>query len=212
MDKTLGQILVEKEIMTPSQLDLALRRQKQEPGKYLGQILIEMGFASQEQINYVLNVFDKRKRIGEILLDLQVIGREQLETALGKQSELARQGVRKPLGLLILELQFAAYENYLKALSRHFNMPVVSLENFLPTAALQRALGEKFAAKNRIVVLENTPARIRLAMAEPTQHLMEEIRKALSPEKRIEFYLANPIELDQCLKKKLDPFYLSKLS
>ncbi len=43
MDNTLGQILIGKNIITQTQLELALRRQKQQKGKYLGQILTEMG-------------------------------------------------------------------------------------------------------------------------------------------------------------------------
>lgn len=126
MDKTFGQILVEKNIVSQTQLDLALRRQNQEKGKYLGQILIEMGVVSQEKLNKLLDTFNKRKRIGEILLDLQIITPQQLEGALQKQRELLKKGTRKLLGMVILEMGYTNYENYLKALSKHFNMPIVS--------------------------------------------------------------------------------------
>jgi len=209
MEKTLGQILLEKNILTPTQLDLALRRQKQQKGKYLGQILIEMGLVSQEKINRVLDSFSKRKRIGEILVDLQIITAQQLEKALQKQRELQKQGTRKPLGTVVQELGYSDYDSYLRALSRHFNMPIVSLETFFPTPTLQKALGEKYALKNRIVVLENSPARIKLALAEPTHYLLEEIQKAVPVGKSVEFYLANPYEVDSCLRKKFDPYSLT---
>jgi len=209
MEKALGEILIEKNIISKTQLDLALRRQKEQKGKYLGQILMEMGIP-QEKINRVLDAFNKRKRIGEILLDLHLISPQQLEQALKKQKELQKQGVRKPLGTVVLELGFTNYESYLKALSKHFNMPIISLENFFPAPSLQKALGEKYALKNRIVVLENTQARIKLALAEPTQFLLEEIQKALPPGKSIEFFLANPYEVDSCLRKKFDPFSLTR--
>ena len=210
MEKTLGQILVEKNLVTQTQLELALRRQRQQKGKYLGQILIEMGLVSQEKINKILDVHNKRKKIGEILLDLQLISPQQLESALQKQRDLQKQGVRKPLGTLIQEMGFADYDSYLRALSRHFNMPIISLENFCAIPKLQGALGEKYAAKNRIVVMENSPARIKLALAEPTPFVLEEIQKALPFGKAVEFYLANPYDLDSCLRRKFDPYSLTR--
>ena len=202
--------MLEKNMITQTQLDLALKRQKQQKGKYLGEILIEMGAVSQERINKVLDAFSKRKRIGETLIDLEIINPEQLETALRRQKELQKQGIRKPLGTVVLELGFTNYENYLLALSKHFNMPIVHLETFYPTPALQRALGEKYVMKNRIVILENTPSRIKVALAEPTHRLLEEVQKAVPMGKIVEFYLANPYEIDSCLRRKFDPFAVTR--
>ena len=210
MDMSLGQILVEKNIINQTQLELALRRQKQQKGKYLGQVLIEMGLVSQERLNKVLDTFSKRKRIGEVLLDLQILTPGQLDQALQRQVELSKTGARKPLGMVVLEMGFTNYDSYMKALSRHFNMPVVSLGTFFPSPALQRALGEKYAQNKKIVVLENTPGRLKLALAEPSPYVLEEIQKALPPGKNVEFYLANPYEIDACLRKKFDPFSLSR--
>jgi hypothetical protein len=210
MEKTLGQILVEKNIVSQTQLDLALRRQRQQKGKYLGQILIEMGLVSQERINKVLDTYNKRKRIGEVLIDLQIITPEQLELALQKQKELQKGGIRRPLGTVVLEMGYANYDSYMKALSIHFNMPIISLETFYPSPDLQKSVGEKYAMKHRIVVLENTPARIKLALAEPTHYALEEIQKALPPGKIVEYYLANPHEIDSCLRKKFDPFAMTR--
>ncbi len=210
MNRNLGQILIEKSVINQTQLELALRRQKQQKGKYLGQVLIEMGMVSQDRLNSILDAFDKRKRIGEVLLDLQILTREQLDQALEKQKELSRMGVRKLLGMVVLEMGFTDYDSYLKALSRHFNIPAVSLETFFPTPALQKALGEKYAQKNKIVVLENTPGRLKLALAEPSPFLLEEIQKALPQGKSVELYLANPYEVESCLRKKFDPFSLSR--
>jgi len=210
MEKTLGEILVEKNIISQTQLDIALRRQKQQKGKYLGQVLIEMGVAPQDKINQVLNTFNKRKRIGEILVDLQVVSPQQLEEALQKQKEMQRKGVRKLLGTIVLEMGFTNYDDYLKALSKHFNMPIVSLDTFYPTPSLQKAVGEKYAQKHKIVVLEDSPTRVKIALAEPTHYILEEIQKSLHLGKRAEFFLANPYEVENTLRKKFDPFSLTK--
>ncbi len=165
-EKALGQILLERSIITETELELALGRQRVEKGKYLGQILLEMG-VPQDEINKALDSFYIRKRIGQILIDLRVITPEQLEEAagkLGKQRDLRKEGVRKPLAALLVELGYISDNGYLKALSKFFNMPIISLKEFLPTPALQKVVGERYAQKNMIVVLENNSRMIKLAL------------------------------------------------
>ncbi len=200
VEKMLGQILVGKKVISPRFLELALDRQKKEKGKYIGEILMEMGL-SQETINETLDVYNKRKPIGQIFLDLQIITPDQLQKALEKQSQLVRVAVRKPLGKLLVEMGFTTYERYMDALSKHFNMAIVSLRGFFPLTSLQRAIGEAYARKHQIVVLENYSAGIKLALAEPDPLVMDELRKAFLSRRRIEFCLADRLEIDHCLEE-----------
>jgi hypothetical protein len=208
--KKLGQILVERHIISPLRLQAALDRQKKQNGKarYLGQILLEMGIP-QERINDALDAYGKRKPLGEILVDLGILTPDQLREALEKQEQLNRMGIRKPLGRLLLEMGYSNYETLLEALSRHFNMPMVALKGFFPSPTLQKAVGQTFAQKNKIVVLENNYAKIRIALAEPDPFLMDQIRRAFPVGKAVEFCLANPFEMDYCLRQKFDPYAVS---
>lgn len=205
VDKRLGQILVDRNVISSKHLFVALQRQRQQGGKYLGEILFDMG-VSQEKINEALYVCRKRKPIGEILVDLNAITRLQLEEALEKQKQLARKATPKPLGKLLVEMGYSSYEAYLESLSKHFNIPLVSLQNFFPSPALQKTIGEGYALKNKIVVLENHSTKIRLALGEPNTLLMDELRRAFPPGKTVEFYLADPLEMVHCLKRRSDPF------
>ena len=56
-DKTLGQLLVEKGLIRQEQLDQALKIKDEQPGKYLGEILFEIG-VPQEKINRALYYFN----------------------------------------------------------------------------------------------------------------------------------------------------------
>ena len=209
INKQLGEILLEKGIISKSQLDAALKKQNREKDKYLGQILMEIG-VPQEKINEILLYSNKRKPLGQILIDLGVITAEELEKVLDKQKELKAKGIRKPLGMLLVETGYTTYNVYLKALSKHFVMPIASLGNFIPCPSLQRSIGEKYAHKNRILVMENSSAGIKLAVPEPTAQILDEIRRVLPPWKKVEFYLGNPNEIERCFKKKLDPFSMSR--
>jgi hypothetical protein len=207
VEKTLGQILVERNIISPLRLQAALDRQKRQndKSKYLGEILLEMGI-SQEKINEALDAYGKRKPLGEILLDLGFLTPRQLREVLEKQAQLARMGIRRPLGRLLLEMGYSNYDTLLEALSKHFNMPIVALRGFFPSPALQKAVGEAFAQKHKILVLANDITKIRIALAEPNSFLMDQIRRAFPAGKVVEFLLANPLEMDSCLRQRFDPF------
>ena len=210
VEKMLGQILVERNTISPKHLQMALDRQNQQEGqyKYIGEILFEMGIP-QEKINEALDVYDKRKSIGQIFLDLRVITAGELKKALEEQAELAKRGIRKRLGKLLLEMGYISYDQYMSALSKHFNMPIISLNGFFPSSTLQRAIGEAYAEKHQVVVLENSATKIRLALSEPSVFFMDELRRTFPRGKKVEFYLAHPFEMDYCLRQKSDPFAVS---
>ena len=202
VEKMLGQILVERNIISPGVLQLALDRQKKEKGKYkyIGEILLEMG-VPQQKINDALDGYNKRKPLGQIFLDLKIITPDQLEEALEKQSQFAKMAVRKPLGKLLVEMGVTTYNGYLIALSKHFNMTIVSLRGFFPSTSLQRAIGRAYAQRHQIVVLEDSVTGIKLALAEPNPLVMDELRRAFPSGKSVEFCLADHFEIDDCLKE-----------
>jgi hypothetical protein len=206
LDKPLGQILVEKNIITQKQLDSALTQQQKETEKYLGQILFEMG-VSQNKINTVLDQFNKRRPFGQVLVDLQILTDKQLDEALEKQNKLQELMSRKLLGVLLVELGYTTYDDYMQALSKHFNMPLILLGKFLPQSFLQKAIGEKYAQNNKIVVLENSETKVKVALAEPRQNLIDELQRIFTrlKHKHIEIYLAYPLEIELCLKRLYAP-------
>ena len=144
------------------------------------------------------------------MIDLGVITAAELEKVLEKQKQLKEKNIYKPLGILLVETGYTTYPIYLKALSKHFNIPIDSLTNFVPCLSLQRSIGEKYAKKNRILVLENNPNTIKLALPEPTAQILDEIHRVSRPEKKVELYLASPFNIERCFKKMLDPFSTSR--
>jgi len=205
-EKTLGQILVDKGIISREQLDRALQIKAEQPKKYLGEILFEMG-VSQEKINRALYYSNKRKTIGEILVDQKLITPEQLEEALSKQKKIKEKwGHTRPLGLLLIELGYINSRGYLTALSKHFNMPILSMKDYQPNPQLQKVIGERYAMERKIIVLENSAKTIKLVLADPSTQVIEELQKAIPPGKAMEFYLAGYGEIDESLRRVADPF------
>jgi type IV pilus assembly protein PilB len=210
MDVTLGEALVKKGIITPSELDKALELQKNRKNEYLGEILQSMG-VSQDKINNTLEYLNKRKKIGDILIDLGLISPEDLERALLEQKCIqSKMGVRTPLGILLHEMGLIYYREYMRALSKHFVLPIVTLEDRTIPSSLQDVLGKKFIFKQHVLVLKNDEKKIKIALSTPTPSLMQEIRKSVPAHKEVVFCLAHPIEIEAVHKQMNDPFSVNR--
>ena len=208
MGESIGQILLNKKIITESQLETALQRQANDKKKYLGQILCEMG-VSQTKIIRALQFSNKQQQVGQILEDMKVITAEQLQAALAEQKRLLAEKIRKPLGAVLVSMRVIDEDTYVNALSAHYSMPIVSLKGFLVAESFQRAIGEQYALRNRIVVVENNPYRIIAAIAEPSLFIFEEIEKGLPSEKKMIFCIAKASEIELALNMKYDPYVTS---
>ena len=196
IDVPLGQALVENGVITQAELDTALLVQKHSKNEYLGEILQYLG-VSQSKINETLDYLNKRKKIGDILTDLELITSEDLEEALKEQKTIqSKMGIRVPLGILLHRLGFIFYREYMRALSKHFVLPIISLEGYRIQPSLQDVLGKRFIFEHQVLVLKNDGEKIEIALGEPTPSLMQKIRKLIPPDQEIIFYLAHPLEIE----------------
>lgn len=194
----IGRILVSKKIITAHDLNEAIKRKRREPAKYLGQILCEMGLP-QSTIMKGIYYSNKRKRLGEILVERNIITQQQLDDVLDEQKQLKSGGKHEYLGALLIKNRIIKNEaHYMNALAAHFSMPVVSLKGFEMTQALQKILGEQFALKNRIVVMENNETSMTVAIAEPHLSVFDHLEKAMPKGKYIIYCLAKHSEIEQC--------------
>src|SRR5512139_2990738 len=199
-DDTLGQALVANGTMSQDQLDLALMLKDAQPDKYLGEILIQIGIP-QEKINKALYYSNKRKTIGEILIDQGLISSAQLEDALSKQRHIKKTWeLTKTLGQLLIEMGYINSRGLLTALSKQFNMPILSMKNYLPNPEFQKVIGKRYAREWKVIVLHNSPNTIKLVLAEPSIQIIEELKKFIPPGKTVELYLASYREIDECLR------------
>lgn len=203
----IGEILVSKNIITSSDLSEAMERKRRQPTKYLGQILCEMGIP-QSKIMKALYFSNKRKKLGEILVENNIITEEQLNDTLVKQKHQKSIGMHKHLGTMLTLSNTISEVNYINALSAHFSMPVVSLKNFKVSTSLQKAIGEQYAFKNRIVVMNNSYQKLTVAIAEPHLSVFEYLEKAMPKGKHIMFCHARAAEIEKCLNEKYDPFHM----
>ena len=195
-NKPFGQSLIENKLITDDQLSLALKKQKRETGKYLGEILIGMGI-SQSKINHAMDTYNKRKAQADILLESKCITQQQLDLALEEQKKN-----RGDLGKILLKKNYTTDDKILKSSSTYFNMPVFSLKDFVPSQEYQKQINPAFALKNKIIVLDSNKDNIKLGLAKPTKDLIDALQKHLNGTRNINFYLVNPIDYEYSIKNK----------
>ncbi|MEE9911018.1 MAG: hypothetical protein K4571_04770 [Deltaproteobacteria bacterium] len=208
MSDKIGEILVSKNIISALDLSEAMERKKSKPSKYLGQILCEMGLP-QSKIIKGIYFSNKRKQLGQVYVDLNIITPGQLSDHLSEQKLLQNRGIRKSLGALLARNRAISEMNHLEALSAHFSMPIVSLKGYRISPLLQKAIGEKFALMKRMVVLSDSPLKVTVALAEPNLFIFDNLEKAMPRGKQIVFCLARASEIEDCLDASYDPFHFT---
>jgi hypothetical protein len=135
---------------------------------------------------------------------------DQLQELAKKETQHLEDSFRRFLPRKEGEEKSSDYSSYADAFSKTFNIPIIPLTGFTLDPLLQKAVGEKYAQNNGVIVLENSPDKIKLALAEPTKYIMDELRRTIPPKKKIEFYQANPEEVRICFKKYYNPFGINK--
>ena len=188
----LGTGLVDDGIITPEQLQRALKVQGLlERPKQLGEILIELGFATREAIHDGIARHGRGMRLGEILLESGLISAESLETALN----IRKQSDDKPIGQILIEMGAVNERSLLQCLAHQGGVSYIE-----PTYAMidKTALGgvsPDYLARNLFVPFCKTDNGKTLVIVpdlrnEETIAALEEIyngnyQLALGPEERI---------------------------
>jgi len=103
------------------------------------------------------------RRIGELLLQEDLISVEQLERALEEQS---RSGTR--LGYCLVAMKMVSEEDLTRILSRQFHIPAVDLSSVEVDEKVIKLVPAEFASKHLIMPIRRSGRTLTVAMADPT--------------------------------------------
>ena len=99
MDHQLGQTLISRGVITPTQLREALDVQAKQPQLRIGEILFTLGHLNFGQLDAILVEIHQDIRIGQLLLMREFITREELDEALLRQEQSGEK-----LGEILIQL------------------------------------------------------------------------------------------------------------
>ncbi len=113
--------------------------------------------------------FLKRKKIGEILIEMRAITQQQLELALKKQ-----QSSRKMIGEILIEDKLITEEVLYRGLSQQHGIEFVNLEAIEINRELIRTIPESLIKTYKFVPLKKEPKSLTIAVFDPTNIKMFE--------------------------------------
>jgi type II secretory ATPase GspE/PulE/Tfp pilus assembly ATPase PilB-like protein len=114
-----------------------------------------------------------RQRIGEILIESNLITAEQLEAALSAQ----RSGSRKKLGEILLDKELISEEKLLKALAIKFQLRFVDLNNIVPSVDALNSLPGYLVHNMQVFPIELDDKHILIATSKPNDLRIEDVLK-----------------------------------
>lgn len=172
----LGELLVEQKLITPAELEEALRRQREAPRWMpLGHVLVTQGALTRKQLDLVLDRYRKRSRLGEILLRAGCLTPPQLEQALEHHFRTGQQ-----LGRTLLKLGYVTEETLRLALCAQLHIHYFDLDTIILDRSLRGLVNKKYAARHLVVPLARVGGTLVVAMDDPTKTgLIEDLQASV---------------------------------
>lgn len=103
-----------------------------------------------------------RKRLGELLLEENLITDAQLQTALVRQKETGQR-----LGQVLVTMGYIDQRTVLRVLEAKLGIPVINISRRILDPEVVKLIPEQLAQKYKIIPIEKTGDSIVLAMADP---------------------------------------------
>ena len=163
--KKLGDILLYQKLITPEELESALKEQK-EKGGYLGQILINKGLVSPTDIARALeelqSKIEEKIDLGHMLMADNIINEEQLKIALDKQKS-----TKQNLDEVLLETGFVNPDQIAQVYSRHLGIPFIRLSEAEVKLEIMQLIPENIIRNHQVIPVRLEKDTLFVAMSDP---------------------------------------------
>lgn len=199
----LGELLVREGYLTMDALQKVLNVQKLQKenldGEYkpFGQICIDLGLISRDELQRFLKKYDKRIYIGELLINMGHITSKHVDLVLAQQK-----GTGKRFGELLIEQKIITESQLTDALSIQLDVPRIIPSLELMDRNLMDGMSEQFVRSNQFLPVHKEGDQLTVVMADPgNKDLLRELEHQL--QLRIAPAIAPPSEI----RKTIEHFY-----
>ncbi|MFT7472136.1 MAG: MSHA biogenesis protein MshE, partial [Kiritimatiellia bacterium] len=107
-------------------------------------------------------IIKQKIKIGDLLVQNNVISAEQLQSAIDRQKQSGQR-----LGQVLIELGLVKEEQFLSYLSQQLQIPFVDLRRYNFDVSLIHRLRESYARRYRAIILADQGAQLLVGMADP---------------------------------------------
>jgi len=165
-----GELLVEENVITTEQLEVALRLQSvSRTYAPLGQVLLANKFITRRKLNAMLHRHGKRSRLGELLIKAGRITPVQLDVALAYQ-----RNTPMPIGQALIKLGAVTEITMRDALCTQLHVNFFDLDPIHIDQKLARLISQQYAARHLIVPLFRVAGILVAAVDDPSNIQMIE--------------------------------------
>ena len=132
------------------------------------EILYEQNRVTLSELNHAFRRFSRDLKLGQILLQQDMIHEADLEKALALQSV-----AHKPLGKILLENKWVALDQLYFALSIQYNTPFQKLDGYIyyekQKVELRNIIGQRYACEHQILPLFWNDDNLTLGVSNPAR-------------------------------------------
>lgn len=171
--KQIGEMLIEKKLISQEQLDKALEVQLKEGG-LLGQILVKLGFVTQKQIDEsVYEQTSNAQKLENVLEDAGLISAEQIDQVLQAQK---KQG--GTFAQVLINSGFLSEEDLVSTMVTQYGFPYLQLTNYEIDPDILKIIPKETALEYTLIPIDKIGNILTVAMADPLNALArDKVRK-----------------------------------
>jgi len=204
-DRQLGELLIDKGLITQEQLEQALKIQS-DKGGLVGEILVALGYIKEQEIVWAverqrdLDRKGSHKLIGELLLERDLITKEQLDAALAVQKE--KGGL---IGEILIALRYVDESDIALALTSQYGFPYLPLESYEISPEIIEIIPENLARQYLLLPIDKFGNNLSIAMSNPlNREAIEEVESLVGINVQIFLSTASDIKnaIERYYKKK----------
>ncbi len=200
--RLLGDILEDQGLVSPTEMQDALKEQERLRNRRVGEILAEQNNLPQETIDKTVNtaiekgINPAKARIGDILVSAGLVTRDQVEQAMSSQKE----GKKKRIGELLIDLGLITEEQLLSALAEKFRMRYLDLTQFAPTPPALQAMNVEMARRLKVLPIDLVNDTLIVATSSPTDPTLPDTLR-FNTNCRIELAVASSAQIAEAIEE-----------
>jgi len=158
-----GELLVQEGAITQEQLLKALAAKKEGTAyKPIGEVCVDLKFLSRSRLHQILNQYQKRISVGDLLIKLGLITPEQLDEGLRHQKKIGGR-----LGDILVSKGFITENALVDALSIQMGILKVAPDFHLIDKNLLKGISEEFLLSNEVIPAFKENDVLTLIMSNP---------------------------------------------
>ncbi len=195
-----GRILSDAGMVSDKDIGEALSLQQKLRTRKVGEIIAETANVKQEHIEKIMEdhagKIPSHVRIGEILVSVGLVTREQVEVALTIQ----KKDKNKKIGEILIEKGMITEEQLLHALAAKFRLRMVDLEQETPSPETIKVLSKTIIERFKVFPIESSNRRLVVATSTPTDSTIID-RLRFITNRNVELVVATAAQIAEAIDK-----------